>query len=168
MSMTTRLGIKLRALSIASLPSATGSTAKPLACRTSQKSFRLRSLSSTTRMRFVIEPPCFRPRRKIRWDLYLLNGWLTILNSFEDSVNFPAAAALRALTWVLSDTARAQRFLDLTGLTPDGLRATVGAPSTQRAVLDFLCAHEPDLLAAADALALDPAELAAARGRIAP
>jgi hypothetical protein len=30
-------------------------------------------------------------------------------------------------------------------------------------VLDFLCAHEPDLLAAAEALGLEPAALAAAR-----
>jgi len=35
-------------------------------------------------------------------------------------------------------------------------------------VLDFLCAHEPDLIAAADSLGLDPAELAAARDRLAP
>jgi hypothetical protein len=35
------------------------------------------------------------------------------------------------------------------------------------AVLDFLCAHEPDLIAAAEALGLAPAELAAARERIA-
>jgi hypothetical protein len=35
-------------------------------------------------------------------------------------------------------------------------------------VLDFLCAHEPDLVAAAEALGLAPAELAAIRERIAP
>lgn len=72
------------------------------------------------------------------------------------------------LAWVLSDSARAERFLALTGLTPDALRAAVGEPATHRAVLDFLCAHEPDLLAAAEALGLDPAELAALRGRLAP
>ena len=36
-----------------------------------------------------------------------------------------------------------------------------------RAVLDFLCAHEPDLVAAADALGVAPADLAALRGRLA-
>lgn len=79
---------------------------------------------------------------------------------------------LGALAWVLSDTPRAQRFLGLTGLTPDSLRAAVGEPATMRAVLDFLCAHEPDLVAAAEALGLEPAELAALRGsgreRLAP
>jgi hypothetical protein len=34
------------------------------------------------------------------------------------------------------------------------------------AVLDFLCAHEPDLVAAADALNVSPGALAAARERL--
>ena len=76
--------------------------------------------------------------------------------------------ALGALAWILSDTPRAERFLALTGLSPDTLRAAVGEPSTHRAVLEFLCAHEPDLVAAADSLGLDPADLAALRDRIAP
>jgi hypothetical protein len=76
--------------------------------------------------------------------------------------------ALRALAWVLSDTPRAERFLALTGLTPDALRAAIAEPATHRALLDFLCAHEPDLLAAADALDMEPAELAALRERFAP
>ena len=74
--------------------------------------------------------------------------------------------ALAALGWVLSDTARAGRFLELTGLTPDGLREAVGQSATHRAVLDFLCAHEPDLVAAAESLGLEPAELAAMRERL--
>lgn len=76
--------------------------------------------------------------------------------------------ALAALAWVLSDTPRAERFLALTGLSPDGLRASVADPATHRAVLDFLCAHEPDLVAAAGAIGLEPAELAALRERVAP
>jgi hypothetical protein len=97
---------------------------------------------------------------------YLLNGRLTILKNSEDSVKGATDAALGALGWVLSDTVRAQRFLDLTGLTPDGLRAAIGASGTHRAVLDFLCAHEPDLVAAAAVLGLAPAELAAMRERL--
>ena len=72
------------------------------------------------------------------------------------------------MAWVLSDTARAGRFVALTGLAPDTLRAIAGETATHRAVLDFLCAHEPDLLAAAEALGLAPADLATARERIAP
>jgi len=75
---------------------------------------------------------------------------------------------LRALAWVLSDTQRAERFLALTGLTPEALRAGLAEPATHRAVLDFLCAHEPDLVAAAESLGLEPAQLAAMREQLAP
>jgi hypothetical protein len=74
---------------------------------------------------------------------------------------------LSALGWVLGEPARARRFLDLTGLTPETLRAAIGEPETQRAVLEFLCAHEPDLLAAGEALELSPAQLVAARDLLA-
>ena len=62
---------------------------------------------------------------------------------------------------------RAQRFLAITGLDADGLRAAIGEPATHLAVLDFLCGHEPDLIAAAEALGLAPGDLAAARDRLA-
>jgi len=71
------------------------------------------------------------------------------------------------LGWILSDPIRAQRFLDLTGLTPENLRASLEQPEAHRAVLEFLCAHEPDLVAAAESLGVAPADLAAARDRIA-
>jgi hypothetical protein len=110
--------------------------------------------------------PRLPPPRKISRDHYLLNGTLTILKKTKDSVKDPAEVALGALGWVLADTARAQRLLDLTGLDPDGLRSALGESATHRAVLDFLCAHEPDLVAAAEALGLEPAELASARERL--
>ncbi|APE27675.1 DUF3572 family protein [Aurantiacibacter gangjinensis] len=87
---------------------------------------------------------------------------MTILRDGKDSVKDASALALAALGWVLSDDGRAQRFLDLTGLTPDGLRDAIGEPSTHRAVFEFLEAHEPDLLGAADALDMPPEELVAA------
>lgn len=74
---------------------------------------------------------------------------------------------MAALAWVLSDTPRAERFLALTGLSPESLRAAIAEPATHRAVLDFLCAHEPDLVAAAESLGLEPARLAALRDRLA-
>ena len=76
--------------------------------------------------------------------------------------------ALAALAWVLSDTPRAERFLALTGLTPETLRAAIDQPATHRAVIEFLCAHEPDLLAAAESLEIEPARLAGLRERLAP
>ena len=79
----------------------------------------------------------------------------------------PSALALQALAWVLADERRAQRFLDLTGLAPQDLRARIGTAEIQLSVLDFLCAHEPDLVSAADELGVAPAEIATARERLA-
>ena len=74
--------------------------------------------------------------------------------------------ALGALGWILADSARADRLLALTGLTPDALRAGLGDPAVLGAVLDFLASHEPDLLAAAEELGIEPATLMAARERL--
>lgn len=67
---------------------------------------------------------------------------------------------------MLTDEKRAQRFLDLTGLTPEQLRGRIETPELQASVLEFLCAHEPDLLAAAEALGIEPAAIPAARERM--
>ena len=68
---------------------------------------------------------------------------------------------------MLTDEKRAQRLLDLTGLTPEQLRGRIETPELQVSVLEFLCAHEPDLLAAAEALGIEPAAIPAARERLA-
>ena len=68
---------------------------------------------------------------------------------------------------MLTDEKRAQRFLDLTGLTPEQMRGRIETPALQLSVLDFLCAHEPDLLGAAEALGIEPAVIPAARERLA-
>ncbi len=64
---------------------------------------------------------------------------------------------------MLSDGDRAERFLALTGLTPDDLRAGIGEPAVLGAVLDFLSNHEADLVNAAFALDMSPAVIIAAR-----
>lgn len=66
---------------------------------------------------------------------------------------------MAALGWVLQDPARAMRYLDLTGLDPDALRGSLENPAVLASALDFLSQHEPDLVAAAEALAVDPQEL---------
>ena len=76
------------------------------------------------------------------------------------------ALALSALGWALSDEARAERLLALTGLTPDDLRSRLGDRAVLAAILPFLEAHEPDLIACADALGVKPAELVDARWRL--
>jgi hypothetical protein len=78
----------------------------------------------------------------------------------------PEALALSALSWTLADEARARRLLDLTGLDPAALRERLGDPRMLASVLAFLEAHEPDLVGAADALEVPPAELVEARRRL--
>ena len=76
-----------------------------------------------------------------------------------------AALALHALGWILADEPRAERLLGMTGLSPEGLRAALGDRATLAAILGFLAAHEPDLVACAEALDIDAEALAAAARR---
>ena len=68
--------------------------------------------------------------------------------------------ALSALAWTLGEPARAARLLALTGLDPADLRARAGEPAVLAATIGFLAGHEPDLLACAAALEVEPARLA--------
>ena len=81
----------------------------------------------------------------------------------QNSPNDPQALALGALTATLKDERRAERFLALTGIGTDELRARVGEPSLLAAVISFLEAHEPDLLTVADELGVAPLDLVQAR-----
>ena len=76
------------------------------------------------------------------------------------------AVALRALGWTLGDDARAGRLLALTGLDAEALRGRIGEPDLLAAVLRFLEAHEPDLLACADHLEIAPLRLVETRRRL--
>jgi hypothetical protein len=109
-----------------------------------------------------------KSRRIAAFVPYAFGKSLTILRAPPSPAADPQALALAALGWVLDDAARAERLLALTGLTPDALRAGLGDSQVLGAVLEFLCAHEPDLVAASDALGVAQAELAAVRDRLAP
>ena len=73
------------------------------------------------------------------------------------------ALALTALAATLSDERRAGRFLDLTGIGTDELRRTADDTCLLTALLAFLEAHEPDLVAVSEAIGVKPEELVAAR-----
>lgn len=74
-----------------------------------------------------------------------------------------SALAFQALAWALMEESRAERLLSLTGLTPEGLRASFMERSTQAAILSFLEAYEPDLIACAAIIGVSPALLVHAR-----
>ena len=73
---------------------------------------------------------------------------------------------MSTLGWVLADEDRAGRLLALTGLTPQALRDGLGDPAVLGAVLEFLCGHEADLVAAAHELGVEPQVIAATRVRL--
>jgi len=101
--------------------------------------------------------------------VYAFGKTLTILrepSSPADPSRDPQALALGALGWLLDSESRAERLLALTGLTPEALRSGLGDPAVLGAVLDFLAAHEPDLVGAAAALGVSPQILASAAERL--
>jgi len=78
----------------------------------------------------------------------------------------PEMLALRALAHIVGDERLGPRLLATTGLTASDLRASAGSPQTLAAVLDFLLAHEADLIAVAAAIDLSPDALAIARRQL--
>lgn len=73
------------------------------------------------------------------------------------------ALALVALATAVSDERRGRRFLDLTGIGTDELRARADDPVLLAALIRFLEAHEPDLVAVAEDMGVEPQALVAAR-----
>ena len=79
------------------------------------------------------------------------------------SASDPTGLALRALVATLGDQRLAKRFLSLSGIDPPDLRQRASDPAVLAALLRFLEAHEPDLLAIAEELGVRPGTLVAAR-----
>ena len=74
----------------------------------------------------------------------------------------PTVIALEALAFVVADEAELGRFLSLSGLSPDRLRAGADRPDTHRAVFEYLMGHEPTARAFAEAHGYRPEDLWAA------
>lgn len=67
--------------------------------------------------------------------------------------------ALRCIVEIAGDEDLGPRFLTLTGLDADGLRASLSERSTLAAALGFLLEHEPSLLTVAGRAGLKPEEI---------
>lgn len=78
-----------------------------------------------------------------------------------------AALALNGLAFLAEDKDRLSRFLALTGLEGEGLRAAADAPETLLAVLDHLLADESLLLVFSTAKGFAPDSVAPARAALA-
>lgn len=72
------------------------------------------------------------------------------------------------LSWLAADPERIGRFLAITGLGPENVRAAARDPSFLPALLDYLLANETELVAFAQEMNLDPARVRAARDVLAP
>jgi hypothetical protein len=66
----------------------------------------------------------------------------------------PSVISLQALAFVAADEALLPRFLALSGLSPQSLRAAAGDPETHAAVLQFVLGHEPTARAFAESAGL--------------
>ena len=80
--------------------------------------------------------------------------------------NDPEALALAALAATLTDARRAERFLSLTGLSPDGIRLRLGDRALLAACIGFLEGHEPDLVAVAEDIGATPEALLRAKAAL--
>ena len=79
-----------------------------------------------------------------------------------ETPNDAHTVALSALAATLTDERRARRFLDLTGIGTDELRNRVDNTDVLRALIGFLEAHEPDLVAVSELIGVMPEALVAA------
>jgi hypothetical protein len=73
------------------------------------------------------------------------------------------AIGIRALAFVAGDPELLPRFLSITGIDAGRIREAARQPGFLAGVLDFVLAHEPTVMAFAEASGLDPSSLAAAR-----
>ena len=80
--------------------------------------------------------------------------------------NDAEALALAALAATLTDARRAERFLSLTGLSPDGIRLRLEDRTLLAACIAFLEGHEPDLIAVAQDIGSTPATLLRAKAEL--
>ena len=80
--------------------------------------------------------------------------------------NDAEALALAALAATLTDARRAERFLSLTGLSPDGIRSRLKDRALLAACIGFLESHEPDLIAVAEDIGLTPETLLRAKAEL--
>jgi hypothetical protein len=75
--------------------------------------------------------------------------------------------AVDALAWLAADPERLDRFLALTGLAHDSIRAAASQPGFLSAVLEHLCADEATLLAFAAEIGKAPEIIGASRDMLA-
>jgi Protein of unknown function (DUF3572) len=85
----------------------------------------------------------------------------------EDPHEAAAELAIAALTFLAGDEERLGRFLALTGIAPESLRAAAREPGFLLGVLDHVAGAEDLLLAFANESGIDPEDVTRARDALA-
>ncbi|UTW57024.1 DUF3572 domain-containing protein [Kordiimonas sp. SCSIO 12603] len=62
------------------------------------------------------------------------------------SPDFASEIAFKAIGFIVGDDTLRDRFLALSGLSPDEIRANLAEVDFQASILDFLISNEPDLI----------------------
>lgn len=70
--------------------------------------------------------------------------------------------SISALLWIADDPVMMRRFLDLTGIEADQIRAAAQEPAFLAGVLKFILGHEPSLVAFAQSANLHPSAVSKA------
>jgi hypothetical protein len=78
----------------------------------------------------------------------------------------PETLALQALAWLAGEPEELERFMALSGVDRDALRARASDPDMLAAVLDYLMGHEPTLLSFCQAAGIAPTAPARARAAL--
>src|SRR4051812_15827277 len=71
----------------------------------------------------------------------------------------PEQLAIRALVFLADDPQELGRFLALTGIEAGDIRVAAQQPGFLAGVLEYICSHQPLLLAFSRAEGVDPAEI---------
>jgi hypothetical protein len=71
--------------------------------------------------------------------------------------------AIQALGFIAADGERLGRFLALTGIGPDEIRAAAREPGFLAGILDHIAGHEDLVMAFAEQAGIDPSHVNAAR-----
>ena len=74
--------------------------------------------------------------------------------------------AVAALEYLAAEPDRLSRFLDISGLGPQNLRAAAADPGFLASVLDYILADEPLLIGLAASRAVPPERIVAARAAL--
>lgn len=62
------------------------------------------------------------------------------------SPDFASEIAFKAIGFIVSDDTLRDRFLALSGLSPDDIRTNLADADFQASILEFLISNEPDLI----------------------